>query len=99
MTYRRGGIEGAQMQIGQFAGTPAVAPLGGQHDEIEGMRTFDLEPARAPIAGFIGRVQRLRHETFVPGLDRGIVEGARLGFGRVTRRGTRSGAGTASASA
>src|SRR5215468_3100748 len=56
----RGGVEGAQMQIGEFASTATMSPLGGQHHQIEGVRALDLEPADAAVAGFIGRGERLR---------------------------------------
>src|ERR1700757_399694 len=58
-----------------------MPPLGGQHDEIERVSALDLEPARSAVARLVKRVHRLRHQTFVPGRDGGIVEGARRGLG------------------
>src|SRR5207249_10917441 len=68
------------MQVGELAGAPAMAPLRRQHDQIEGVRTLDLEPALAPIAGFVGGIERLRHDTLMAGRERGLIEGARRGF-------------------
>ena len=66
------------MQIGQLSRATAMAPFGGEHDEIEGVSALDLEPARAAIAGLVRRIERLRHHAFVAGRERGVVE--RLGF-------------------
>src|SRR5205823_9422586 len=55
-------LAGTEMQVGELAGAPAMAPLRRQHHQIEGVRTLDLEPARAPIAGLVGGSERLRSE-------------------------------------
>ena len=60
---------------------PAVAPFGGEHDEVERVRALDLEPARAAPAGLVGRVERLHHHAFVAARERVGVEG--LGGGDV----------------
>ena len=64
-----GRIERAEVQVRELAGAPAVAPFRREHDEIERVRALDLEPARAAIAGFVGRIERLRHHAFVAGRD------------------------------
>ena len=61
----RGWVESAEMQIRQFSLATAVTPFRREHHEIERVRALDLEPARAAIARFVGRIQRLRHQAFV----------------------------------
>src|ERR1700681_4043679 len=56
-----------------------MAPLGRQYDQIEGMRALDFEPARSPASSLVGCIQRLRHQPFVTGCNRRIVEGACCG--------------------
>src|SRR5205807_6319213 len=51
------------------------------HDEVEGVRALDLEPARAAVARLVGRVERLGHEALVAGRERALVESARRGLG------------------
>ena len=75
------GIARAEVQVRQPALAPAVAPLGGEHDEVERVRALDLEPARAAAAGLVGRVERLRHHALVAARERVGVEG--LGGGDV----------------
>ena len=53
------------MQVRELARAPAVAPFRREHHEIERVRALDLEPARAAIAGLVGRIERLRHHAFV----------------------------------
>src|ERR1700678_3363054 len=58
-----------------------MPPLGRQHQEVERMGALDLEPARAAIAGLVGRLQGLCHDAFVTGLERRLIEGPRLYLG------------------
>src|SRR5579862_4009510 len=75
------GVASAEMEVRELAAAAAAAPFSRQHHEVERMSPLDLEPARAAIAGFVGTFERLGHEAFVTGRERGIVEGARLGNG------------------
>ena len=43
----------------------AVAPLGGEHDEVERVHRLDLQPAGAAPAGGVGRVERLHDHALV----------------------------------
>jgi hypothetical protein len=45
------------MQIREQTGASPVPPLGGEHDQIQGVSSFDLEPARTAIAGSGGRAR------------------------------------------
>src|SRR5436190_4907826 len=77
------------MQVRQLALPAAVAPLGGQHDEIERVGSLDLEPGAAPPPGFVCRLEPLRHEAFLAGGNRGVEKVLRLlGVGRHKPRGT-----------
>ena len=40
----------AQVQVAQPALAAAVAPLGGEHDQVERVARLDLQPARAAAA-------------------------------------------------
>ena len=64
------------MQVRQLAGATAVAPFGCEHHQVERVSALDLEPAGAAIAGFVGRVERLRHHAFVAGRESGFIEGS-----------------------
>ena len=59
------------------AGAAAVAPFGGEDDEIERVRALDLEPAAAAPARVVGRVERLHHHAFVAARQRVIVGSCR----------------------
>ena len=70
------------MQIRERAAAAAVTPLGGEDHQVERVRTLDLQPACAAITGFVGRIERLRHQALMPGGERRVVEFARRGFRR-----------------
>jgi len=67
-------VERAEVQVRELAGAPPVAPFRCEHDEIQRVHALDLEPARAAIAGFVGRIERLRHQSFVARRKCGLVE-------------------------
>ena len=76
----------AEVQVGQPPGAPAVAPLGGEHDEVHGVHRLDLAPRTAAPPGVVHRVERLDHHALVPGADRPLEERRRLpGVGRDDR--------------
>ena len=52
----------------------AVAPFGGEHDEVECVGGLQLEPGGAPRAGVVARVQRLGDQPFLPRRDRPLEE-------------------------
>ena len=54
-----------QMQVGQEALAAPIAPLRGEHDEVERVQPLDLEPCRGALARLVGRAQRFRHHAFV----------------------------------
>src|SRR5882672_687539 len=58
-------IARAEVQVGEFAVAPAMPPLGGEHDEIERVRLFDLEPRPAPPARFVPGLDTFGHEAFL----------------------------------
>ena len=75
MTYSPvAGSSAPRCRFESLPGAPTVAPFGREHDEIERVCALDLEPARAAIARLVGRVERLRHQAFMPGRERGVVE-------------------------
>ncbi len=76
-------VPGAEVDIGQVAGAPAVAPLGAEHHEVQGVHRLDLQPGPAPPAGRVRRVQRLDHDALVP-----CLQGAVEQVGRLLRRGS-----------
>ena len=79
MTYSPvAGSRAPEVQVREPAVAPAVAPFGGEDDEIERVRALDLEPARAAVARFVGRIERLRHHAFVAARERVVVERLRL---------------------
>src|SRR5262252_4246563 len=75
-------IKGAEMQIGELAAATAMTPLGGEDHQVQCVRSLDLEPACAAIAGLVWRIERFRHQPFVPGGERRVVELTRCGFCR-----------------
>src|SRR5439155_11560153 len=72
------GVARSQVQVREPSAPPAVAPFGREHDEVEGVGPLDLQPSGTARAGFIGRVQVLGDESFVPGAYRGVEERLRL---------------------
>ena len=49
-----------------------MAPLRGEHDEVQRVDRLDLEPRGAAPAGGVRRVERLHHDALVPGGDGGV---------------------------
>ena len=62
------------MQVRQLAGAAAVAPLCGQHDEVEGVDRFDLAPGFASAARCVDRVDLFDHHTFVTRIEHRLGE-------------------------
>ena len=92
-------IAGAQVQVRQPSAPPAMAPLRGEHHEIERVAALDLEPRRTARAGRVGSGQRLHHHAFVAARERVVVEGMRAPLSRATTsRGITSAGGSTSAS-
>jgi len=56
-----------------------VAPLDGQHHQVQGVPGLDLDPPGAPAAGRVRGIQRLDHDAFVPVRERIAKEPARFG--------------------
>ena len=77
------GTASAEVQVAEPADAPTVAPLGGQHDQIERVHRLDLAPPGASAAGLVRRLDRLHHHAFVAGGDR--VGGERFGLRRHRR--------------
>ena len=76
------GSRAPRCRLGEPSVPSAIAPLGGEHDQIQRVRSFDLEPARATIACFVRRRQRFGHDAFVTGGNRSVVERAGFFLGR-----------------
>ena len=68
----------AQVQIREPAAPPAMAPLGGEHDEVERARALHLEPGGAAPPRFVRRLQRFGHHALVPGGEGALVEALRF---------------------
>ena len=90
------GSRRAEMEVAQPPVPSPVAPLGGEHDEVEGVRTLDLEPARAAPSRLVASAERLHHHALVPVGERVLEEALRLG--RIARSRS-SGRGSAPARA
>src|SRR5688572_31998888 len=58
-----------QVKIGKPPAAPSVAPFRGEHDQVEGVRSLDLEPARAAAAGSVRRIDRFGHNALVSAGD------------------------------
>jgi hypothetical protein len=63
-------VTSAQVQVGQPAAAPSVPPFDGEHHQVQGVPRLDLDPAGAPAARRVGRIQRLDHHAFVSMGDR-----------------------------
>src|SRR3989475_10383722 len=63
-------VTGPKVKIGEPAAAAAVAPFGGEHDEVEGVSGLQLEPCGAARASIVARVQRPGHQPFLSGRDR-----------------------------
>ncbi len=73
-----GRFASAEVEVAEPPATPAAAPLGGQHHEIDRPNRLHLEPAAAPPAGLVGRIQRLQHHPFVAACHRRAMKLVRL---------------------
>src|SRR5262249_44611899 len=71
-----GGIACTQVQVAEPAAPAAAAPFSRQHDEVESVGPFDLEPTRTARAGLVRRVERLCHDALVAAGERLLDEGA-----------------------
>jgi signal recognition particle subunit SRP54 len=72
-------VAGAQVQVGQPAAASPVAPLDGQHHQVQGVPGLDLDPPGAAAAGRVRGLQRLDHDAFVSVRERIAEELARFG--------------------
>jgi hypothetical protein len=54
-----------EVEVRQPALTPAVSPLGGQHDEVERAHRLHLAPRLTATAGLVRRRCRLHHDALV----------------------------------
>jgi hypothetical protein len=63
-----------EVEVGEPALATAVAPLGGQHDEVEGRDRLHLPPHPAPPPGLVGRSGGLDHDALVPRGDGAVEE-------------------------
>src|SRR5215212_4136378 len=63
----------AEVQVGEEAAAAAVAPLRGEHDEVERVHRLDLQPRRAAAPGGVGRFEVLDHHALVAACER-VVE-------------------------
>src|SRR5262245_19636519 len=68
----RSGVARAEMKVAEPAPAPAVAPFGGEHDEIEGVRGLHLEPRLSSPPRLVGSVERLRHHSLVSRRERAL---------------------------
>ena len=76
------GIAGAEVEVAQPPLPASAAPLGGQHDQVEGLDRLHLAPRPASAAGVVGAVERLHHRALVAARQRLVEErlrGRRLG--------------------
>ena len=69
-------MAGAEVEVAEPAAAAAVAPLGGEHDEVERVHRLDLQPAGAAAAGGVGRVERLHDHALVAHRERVVEHGA-----------------------
>ncbi len=58
------------MQVREQSGAPAVAPFGGQHDQVQGVHRLHLQPVLAAPAGRVRRVQGLDDHALVAAAQR-----------------------------
>src|SRR5215831_12367279 len=59
------GVERPEMEVGEPALPPAMAPLGGEDQQVERDARLDLDPTSAASAGFVRRIERLDQHAFV----------------------------------
>src|SRR3989454_12819233 len=60
-------VAGAEVEVREAAAATTVAPLGGEHDQVERLRRLHLEPGRAARPRVVARAQGLRHQALVTG--------------------------------
>ena len=77
----RGRVAGAQVQVGQPAAAPPVAPLDGQHHQVQRVPRLDLDPPGAAAAGRVRGGERLDHDALVA-VRQGVLEERRGLVGR-----------------
>jgi hypothetical protein len=66
-------VAGAQVQVGQPALPPAMAPFDGEHYQVERVPGLDLDPAGATPSGGVRGGERLDDYALVPSPD-GVAE-------------------------
>src|SRR5204863_10196151 len=59
------GIAGAEVQVGEFAVPAAVAPLGGQDDQIECVGLLYFYPVSSSSSCLVRAAKRLGHQPFL----------------------------------
>ena len=64
----------SQVQVREQPLPPSVAPLDGEHHEVERVDGLDLDPAGAAPAGLVGRARGLDHDALVPSGQRVVEE-------------------------
>src|SRR5438046_3609602 len=69
------GVPRPEVDVGKPALAPSVAPLRGQHDEIERAHGLDLSPCLAPSPRLVEGSSRLHHHALVTGVESGVEEG------------------------
>src|SRR5215472_5015707 len=72
------GITRAEVEVRQPSGTPSVAPLRGEDDQVERGARLDLDPVAAAAARSVRRVDGLDDDALVSSRDRVVEEPARL---------------------
>ena len=68
----------AEVQVRQPPRAPAVAPLDGEHDEVERVDRLHLAPRPAAPTGVVRRGEVLHHHSLVAAGDRGVEEALRF---------------------
>src|SRR5262245_52388984 len=82
------------MDVGELSRTTPVSPFRREHDEIERVRRFHLEPGKAAPPRLVRRGERFRHESLVAAAERllekrfggGVVGGYEPRHGEPGRR-------------
>src|SRR5436190_14295387 len=77
-----------EVQVRETALTPAVAPLGAEHDQVEGAHGLHLPPGLPAPPGGVRRRRILDDDALVAGSERGVEHP--LGFLDVGREGARN---------
>jgi hypothetical protein len=63
-----------EVQVRQPTLPPTVAPLGGEHHEVEQLHRLHLAPRATAAPGVVRGVDRLDHHAFVARRERGVEE-------------------------